>query len=218
MATLVNNTQYLPDVLSEVPTCPNIIALEKIRDTIIEVCQESSIWREELATISVVASTALYPLVFTTGSQLAQVNYAYLVDANSDEKWLDGSSEDAIASASGKSWRTQEGEPKVYYMDDPKTIRFALTPSKAYTAYIGVILKPTPDSTQAPDYIYDQYHETIAKGAIAKLLDMNGRPWYSPDKAALDKRKYNNMKAEIRVAATRSHTRTAKSVTMRPIA
>jgi len=216
---VIEYERYIPDVLSEVDNCPEIVVVEKIRDAVIDLCQATTVWRTELLPFVVSINVAEYPLIFDTGQQLSMVNYVTLIDANGNQLDLVDTSEDHLdAQYRLQGWRTMTGAPAFFYMSNPETLRLVKIPEAAYTAYVGVVLKPTPDSYEAPDFIYNQYHDKVAQGAISKLLDMKGRPWYDPNKALLEKQKFYDSIQTIRNAATRSHTRAQRSVAMRPMA
>lgn len=215
---MIEYERYLPDILAEVDDCPEIVAVEKVRDALMELCRRSTIWRTEMLPFAISATVADYELIFDDGQQLAQVNYVTLVDSNDEEIHPRETTEDEQDAKSVKGWRLRTGSPRAFYMKDPEVLRLVPIPEEAYTAYVGVILQPTPDSYEAPDWLYNQYHEIVAKGARAKLLNMRGRPWYDPNKAALEMQDFYDEVRNVQNAATRSHTRTQKRVAMRPIA
>jgi hypothetical protein len=214
-----NYDEYLTDVLGEIDDCPEIIAVDKIRDTVIELCARTTIWRQDLNPISVQANTPDYELEFDDGQQLAHISWMTLVDANGEETYPIQTSEDEIDAGSSRGWRGRTTmNPNYFYMQDPVTVRLALTPEQSFTMNIGAIIKPTPSSFEAPKFIYDQYHEVVAKGARYRLFNMKGRSWYDPNEAIIEQRDYENGVQDVQNAALKSHGRKAKSVTMRPLA
>jgi len=219
MTHMVGYDSYLFKVLPEVSGCPPIVAEDKIRDAIIEICQSTSIWRKELPTFYTSDGTPTYEILMDDYEQLCQVSWGYLVLEASNERFdLDVVSEDELDASSNKGWRALEGTPKFVYMASPITIRLAIIPNQQFACYLGIFVKPTQASFEAPKWFFDQYLETIACGAKAKLLNMKGRSWYDPKAAADELMDFNKGIQDIRNAATRSHTRGPKHVAMRPLA
>ena len=116
------------------------------------------------------------------------------------------------------TWRTETGTPTIVYLKDTETFSLALTPNAAFTLKAGVWIKPSRDSTEAPDFIYEKYLEVIASGAKARIMNMKSRPWYNPQAAADELAEYKAERANAFTDATRSHGRQTKSVVQNPIA
>ena len=218
MTDMTGYDSYLFKVLPDVDGCPPIVAEDKIRDAIIEMCQSTSIWRKELPTFYTSVDVPTYEILMDDYEQLAQVSWGYLKDDNDERFDMDVVSEDELDAASSKGWRALTGTPKFVYMLSPITIRLAITPNKKFSCYLGIFVKPTQDSFEAPKWIFDQYLDVISCGAKARLLDMKGRSWYDPSGAKDEQKKFDNGIRDVRNAATRSHTRGPKHVTMRPMA
>jgi len=218
MTDMTGYDSYLYKVLPDVDGCPPIVAEDKIREAVIEMCQSTSIWRKELPTFYTSASTPTYEILMDDYEQLCQINWGYIVSEQDEKSKLFVVSEDEIDAASADNWRLLEGTPKFVYMLSPVTIRLAVTPNAKFSCFLGIFVKPTQDSFEAPTWIFDQYLEVVSRGAKAKLLDMKGRTWYDPAAALKEEKKFNNGVRDVRNAATRSHTRGPKRVTMRPLA
>lgn len=215
---MVEYERYLPEVRGEIEDCPIIIATNEIRNTIIDFCQKTTIWRQDLDAISIVADVCEYDINYDTFVKAAGINWAYLVDENDDEVNLTITSEDNLDNGSVRAvrlWRTKTGTPSDVYQKNPNTIRLVYIPNAAFTLYVGVWVKPTRDSYEAPDFIHDKYLEAIASGAKARILNMKTRPWYDPNAAALEEADYIARRSSALIDATKSHTRTSKTVMMR---
>ena len=217
MTDMTGYDSYLHKVLPDVDGCPPIVAEDKIRDAVIEICQSTSIWRKELLPFYLTANVPTYKLLMEDYEQLAQVSWGYLLDENDQRIDLDVVSEDELDAASVKGWRALTGSPGFVYMLTPETVRLAIIPDTKFTCVLGIFVKPTQDSFEAPNFIYEQYIETVAYGAKAKLLGMKARSWYDPAEARTQEKKFNDGVRDIRNAATRSHTRGPKIVQMRPL-
>lgn len=218
MTSMVGYESYLFKVLPDVDGCPPLVAEDKIREAVIELCQSSSVWRKTLDTFYLSSGTPYYKLILDEGEQLAQLSWGYIVDDNGERTDLNVTSEDAIDAASGRGWRSLTGGPTSVFMLTPETVRFATIPTERYAATLGAHMKPTPDSYEAPSFIFNQYIDTVAAGAKAKLLNMKGRAWYDPGAAAVEEANFKNMKQDVRNSATKGNTNQPTTVTMRPFA
>jgi len=218
---MVEYDRYLPEVRGDVQDCPEIIVLNEIRNTIIDFCQKTTVWRKDLDAIAVAATVCEYDIDVGQFEKASAINWAYLLSAAGDEIQLTATSEDSLdngSSRSSKLWRTKTGTPSHIYLKDPTVIRLVNIPTEAYTLYAGVIVKPSRDSYEAPDYIYEKYLEAIAAGAKARILGMKSRPWYAPEVAMMEELDYKARRSSALIDSTKSHTRTSKSVEMRPLA
>lgn len=218
MTDMTDYDSYLFKILPEVDGCPPIVAEDKVRDTIIDICQQTSCWRDEAPTFYLTANVPTYEMLFDDFQQLAQIDWGYLVDDDGERTELNALSEDEIDASSSKGWRALDGTPKAVFMLTPSTIRFAAIPNKRFACTLGVTLKPSQDSFEAPSFIFNHYLEIVAAGAKMRLLNMKGRTWYDPAGAMDEEEKYNNGIRDIRINATRSHTRGPKIAKMRPMA
>jgi hypothetical protein len=218
MSHMVEYERYLPEVLGEIQDCPDPIALNEIRNTIIDFCKVTTVWRVELDPITVQIAVNSHDVDIDKFIRGVGINWAYLVKSNGDEIRLNATSEDELDSGKVPLWRTKDGQPSVIFLQDPLTIRLALTPKEAYTLYVGMWVMPSRDSYEAPAFIYDKYLEAIACGAKARILKMKGRPWYSPVAAMEEMKDYESKRKSATIDAQKSHTRVSKSVSMRPLA
>ena len=54
-----------------------------------------------------------------------------------------------------------------------------------------VVLRPTRDSDELPDYFFDRFGEALIAGAVSDLMLSPGKPFYNPSLAAEFKRQYS---------------------------
>lgn len=62
--------------------------------------------------------------------------------------------------------------------DEPK-ILFNEPSEEEYDARVRVALRPVRGFSVVPDWIYEDWRDTIAEGAKFRLLSMKSKPWYS---------------------------------------
>ena len=221
MTDMVDYEEFLPEVRSEVPECPEVVCINAIRDTVIDFCQKTTVWRYDVDSITVASDVADYEIDIDDYIKVAGLNWAYLIDANGEESYLTVTSEDSLDNGGPRSvslWRTKTGTPTHIYLKDPRTVRLVYIPEAAFSLYLGAWVKPSRNSYEVPEFIYEKYLEAIAAGAKARILNMPTRPWYSPAAAGLEEAEYEARRSSALIDATKSHTRLSKQVAMRPIA
>ncbi len=106
----------------------------------------------------------------------------------------------------GIQWRDQTADtPDSFTLPSAGTIRLIGKPTVNITAALvaRVALKPTHASTNAADFLFNDWHEGIAHGAKARLMAVADKPWTNPQAALFHERMYKS-------AITRAHARTLK--------
>lgn len=177
---------YLPEVLPWVPGCPESVALSKIRNSAIQFCERSTIWRADHAAINVAALTHTYDLVSPVlNARIHKVVHAAhdgypLNEMSEDEldlKWpkLGGTYPNLSDSVASTPWRKYEADRANLYTQpggDPTKIRLIGIPNTALVSGLEVklALKPLPNAEDGDDRLYYDWYQQIAAGALAQLL------------------------------------------------
>lgn len=174
MATLDDFSKF---ILPDVHGCPSMVAEQAVLDSAIMFCEESRCHREQLADITLVASTPTYNIVTPTDTVISSIIWAGL-----DGTEIFRSTRDRIE-FQVPSWRTATGTPTHVVMDDIRTIRTVPIPTGAAALNLEAYLKPSATATTIQDFIYQEWHEVIAAGAKARLFAMANKPWTSAPQA-----------------------------------
>lgn len=198
MATI---SDFINEVLLEAPACPLPVAKNAILNTIADFCEKSTLWREEADPISVIKNEAVYDLEPPRDTLVTEIIWM-----GYNKKELLRRTEAQLAAANDK-WMTDKGTPEAYMHLSSQTFRLYRVPSVALTDGITLrmALKPTPTATTVLQDIYDDWHETIAFGAQARLLAMRGKPWSDNAAAGQKLLGFASGVAEARRTATASH-------------
>lgn len=202
---------YLGEVMPDVYGCPHRVAIDAIRAAAIEFCNKSRVWREILdPDITLADGVEDYTLTPPVNALIMGVHKIQLYDpaANGapDARPLPMLSHPHF---DFYSKRTQDRDkPRHWLGVEPSVVRFYPIPDdKGYTAKIWATLKPTRDSTEGPDFLYNDWEEAIGHGAKAKLLAMVGRDWANPQAVQYHQRAFINdgwVEARIRDAKANS--------------
>lgn len=196
-------TDLFDEVLPEVPGAGQDLAVNAIRNTIIEFCQGSWCWRYFMDPAPILAGLNTYDLDPLIGAEVAQV---LLVKV--DGKTIDPISE-ADLSAKRPRWQTERDTPRNYLTDDPSQIILAPVPDRKIPGglVVTLALQPTRTSTMFPTWIWSRYFDALAGGAKARLMKMPKKPWTSPELYSLYRGQFEAAMAGAKVEALRSLSR-----------
>lgn len=203
MAVAKKIESLVPKVKREAPSCPSFIAIEELRNTIIDFCVNTDIYLADLSLFQTVTGINEYEsndLDIPTGAELNHIlDFFCEVGESADQlseknlKRLDPKSligKPSLFDMYGK------GKPKYYSQKDQETILIAPTPDKNYSLYALYSLKPTSTATTIPNIIVNEYSETIVHGALYRLQMMKDSPWSDVQAADLNKRMYDKGEAQ----------------------
>lgn len=204
-------TDYLPEILPKVKGCPEQVAVNAVRNALIELCRRAPVWRYEHDPLSSMANEGVYDFEPPPGAEVVQVLQA----------WYDGvpltpATEDELHVVYA-DFRTVDGTPKYYTQDDETAVILVPRPSAAVVDAIKMVvqLKPTIASTSADSRLYNRYREQVAHGALARLYDMDGETWANADKADRNLTLFENDIVTASSMAQRNHGRARQRVPAR---
>jgi hypothetical protein len=179
MAT-ISIDNWLDEVVPAAQLCPTVIIRKDILNACRDFCRGTELWRQTLAAISIVADQAEYPLTIS-GSDIVS-GERVTIDGNADQ--LAPVSEQSLDydTRETEDWRTKTGaisECKRYFVDENYACRLVYIPDAALAdgLHIAVNVMPLETATVVPLFLYNEYKETIANGAKAKLKLRLDMPW-----------------------------------------
>jgi hypothetical protein len=147
-----------------------------IRQAASEFCERTRLWRfQDTFTVTASECEALYA---PQDSEVFEIEYVDFNGVKLDPKdigWLDDNM---------RGWRTGEltGLPKYFTQSEPNTI--SLAPRYSGTVNLSLWLKTSQDATTLPDWVVSQYRETIAHGALARILFIPNQSFTNPELGA----------------------------------
>lgn len=177
----------LPDVLSMVPACPEVTAERAIRSAVIDICEKTDVYQEQLDPITAVKGIFEYDLEPPTGTVVHRI-----VWVTYDGKPLEPVSTGLLEQRK-ENWRNSSGTPE-YFVKQNLT-QFYLVPIPAETlsqgVQIRVALKPTHTSTACNDTVMTDYRDTIINGALFRLTRMPAQDFTDFNAAGVYNTLYN---------------------------
>lgn len=200
---------FLPEVLPYVPECPEIVAVNAIRNAVIEFCDKSLWLVYEHDPITIYANNGVYELDLPNETISARI-----LDGWVNNLPVVPRGEDEIKRLYPFNWREIEGRPMSVTQLDPTEVIFVPRPtdSDVYTAQLLVALKPTRSSLNCDDSLFERWAEKIGFGARARLHELPGQTFSDPNLALRYRALFNQAIGEAKIERNRGLTRAAMRV------
>lgn len=179
MATVSIEDRFLPAVQVACLGALDMMALDEIRDVLIDFCDQTSIWEYDYGSLYVLKGIREYEL-----------------DNPSSSSVVAGILEIKKGTA-----------PFAAYSFNPPAFRLNVEPAADFELALRVKLVPSRSATTIEERIYQDWYRYIVAGAKARMLNMAGKPWSNPIQAAAEKREYREGVGKARVKLATSFTR-----------
>ena len=191
MATATQSlSAFLPYVLPHALGCPDFIALNELRGAAIRFCQETLIWKHDILFIQ---SDKRITLPAPAGSKIIRVDEVKVNSATASLKLVDA--DDPLAKAELFGVTTRIGATPEFavitdvdeiaivpYNDADNTILMARCRLKpTFGVSLGANLIDA--SNVVPAFLLTDYAETIAAGALSRILLLPGHSFTNPQAA-----------------------------------
>jgi hypothetical protein len=211
--------KFFPNILPEVPGAAETIVENAVRNSVIEFCEKSLILQRDHDPITLVEGLVDYDLDPPTGYLCVKVMKAWLENTPLDPMAPDFVREAAVYNRLFSSYQSANSTPRAYLQKDERTISVWSPPEKKYPngLTLRVALKPTRASSEVEDLIFEDYAETIASGALSRLMMSAGKPYTNIEMAAVHKGLFQQGINMARQRATHGHVRSNLSVKLRRI-
>jgi hypothetical protein len=202
---LANLTAFYDYILPDIPGIGLGLALQEIRNAVIEYCEKSLSYEYTLPAIDVVASTHTYTLSPETNTRVVDIKHVLY-----DDEELEPASE-AELDTLFNDWRTTGAGTPGYYLSviDRSSIRLVKTPSGDLTG--GLLVKvaqaPLRAATTVPDWLLERKADAIGYGAKARLFAMRKKPWSDAARAAYYLEKFEACCGRGDIEQTKNFTR-----------
>jgi hypothetical protein len=182
----VSYEDFFSWVLPEVAGCPEITAIQAIRDTVIDFCEKSLIHVVDHDPVKVIAKQSDYELdTPILGHRIIKVMQAYYQGTMLEPVSPDDVTDPSVYNQKIGGYTASYSTPRGFMQKSWDTISLIPIPDQTVNSAVTmrVALAPLRTSTTCENFLLEQYAETIAFGAVAKLQLSAGKP-YSNDKAA----------------------------------
>lgn len=175
---------FLPDILVYAPECPDVLARRCLRDAATTFCERTRAWRQvddftvtgdQIDIVAIYPDAAIYEIErvwfriandppvtppaidkgqFTELEPVAYEEYPWFADADA------------------------EGSPRYYTQTTWNTLQ--VLPRSAGVLKISAFLKPTPGALMLADVLWEQFHQAMTDGALARIMALPGQAFTNP--------------------------------------
>jgi hypothetical protein len=177
MAT-ITWTSFYPYVQPYLPGCPEIVMEAHLQETAAEFCADSEVWRYTLDTDYTSKNSSDYEIDVPKGSLLENLLYVKVNGIRVDQV-----SERHFRAPINADGTAVTGTPTCFSILDDASIRFYPTPDTKLSFNGLAVIKPKLSATGVEGFIFDAHSRAIASGTIAKLAEIPGKEWSSPELA-----------------------------------
>jgi hypothetical protein len=169
---------FFPYIQPSLTSCPNQIARQAVMSSAIELCEDAQVWTTRAAPVPLVYGQAAYAI--TPPADARQVAVLNVWDAQTELKGKSFNEMTALV----PGWQTVVGHP-LYFVTDEIDDGFEVYPlpdaGAAGTSLIPrVAWAPSKDATTLPDVLLSRFVDSVAFGALARLMIMPRQPWSDP--------------------------------------
>lgn len=176
-------SQFLDDVMPEVPGCAVNFAEKEIKNAGIDFMIRTQIQRKTVSNLDHPGGASAISLAHTdivsATDQVVSVLGVWFNDNPLEIKSVE-QIQDLYP-----NWNTRTGTPE-YAVQEGSDLWLVPSPASAQTNTIRVRVSFAPNETAAgiPDVVFNMYREDIALGAKARLLAKKNKPWTDQSLAA----------------------------------
>ncbi len=165
---------FLTQINIKAPGCPAPSAYIAIRQAAREICERSKLWRHS----SEMVIADLDDINFTPpdGSLVMDFESVLFRVGDGADCELEAKTVDWMDKCM-RGWRRGliEGYPRFFSQLNMGTLRIAPVDTGILT--VNCYLKPTMDCEELPDFLFQQYAEVIAWGALGRILSTPEQPF-----------------------------------------
>lgn len=182
MAT--NISDFRSKVLRTIPSCPSPIMDEEIVEAIRIFCEETLIWKQDLASrVSIVADTYNYTLTAPSDTEIIAIHRVmYKQDGKDDDQFseIDPTTEEVEDRTKPGQWRyTEAKSPSKFLFTIGGVLRLIPIPTEASSEglLVTVYSKPERGVITCEDFFFKRYLDAIKWGAQGRILSIKDQPW-----------------------------------------
>lgn len=174
-------TAFYPYLQPYLPGCPEMTMDYHLQMASEDLCKRSAVWREPLGPITTVAGVSDYKIYSPGQSRLSDVLSLF----------VGGSPTRRVTDVyRGHHPNTPAALPSTYMVFGDEEVRLFPTPDAEYVVQGTMVLTPSARATRVPDFLFEDYLQTICDGALASLLAIPAKEWSNPEYAAVYSAKF----------------------------
>lgn len=210
--------EFFSWVLPEVAGCPEITAIQSIRDSVIQFCELSLIHQVDHDPISVTAKISDYDIESPlTYCRVVKVMKAFYKGKELDAAGPDEVVDPAVYNTNIGGYTPSYSTPTAFFQKDTTSLTLMPIPDQTLASAITmrIALVPTRNSNSCEDFLFEQWVEPISAGAVARLQLSSGRPYSNPQAASANQARFMSGVNVARSRAVRGFNRSSLQVQLR---
>lgn len=169
-----------PLISAEAPGLNEFTALDHLRWAARKLCQEAHVSQDDIETTIAIGDPVLY--VQSPNTAHLQVHRVLSVQTAARDIEIKGMDE---LNRQCPGWRQKEGTPYFCTANGTNEMLLSAIPTEAEALVnVRVALIPTTTTTKLDEGIAARYADTIADGALSRILAMGKQPWTDKRDAA----------------------------------
>lgn len=214
-----NHTDFLDYVMPQVPGANPQMALLEIKNTIIDFCEKSLIIQTTLDPVTTIDGINDYDLEPPRDKLVTKILKGWYKGRELTPTSFDEINTPAPFNQFAPDTLIKREDPKNVFQKDSTTFSLYPIPNEtvAGSTTLVVALKPTRDTDEINDVIFEDYAEIIGHGAIARLAISPNKPYSDPRLAAAREALYRAGLNVARDRALKNYVRVSKHVKIRRI-
>lgn len=187
-------------ILSRTPGCPDEVALDALRDTVIEWCRGTYMLTAAQSVTSAGATLTPVP-----GAGLEVIDVASIMVAGELVPVLPLNSVEidlTPLACTFSGW--------------PGALTIHPAPIANLSASMVIVACPTSDAEEMPDIVWSRHREALISGAVARVLTDDGVPWAKPGLAAAMRARFDDELSKHAGLYGRNRFTTARRLRVKP--
>lgn len=215
---MVKWEEFYPLIMPQVQGCPISIVDAALRAACSEFCERTLIWNQEVVCGDLVAGIREYKynnknsdtsIVMPIKVIIRDIRNGQVIDYHVRNTNLQD------INTFREQWRLSKSDiPQFFYMKSPQVLVFVEEPTKTIADAIHMLcaVKPSRKAKEIIDFLYDDWGETIASGALYRLHAMAGRVWADPTVVAYHTRRFRDGVSRAKSKVVKSWTTQSKTM------
>tara|TARA_Y100001937_G_C7055852_1_gene301355 strand:- start:168 stop:791 length:624 start_codon:yes stop_codon:yes gene_type:complete len=177
-------------VRTEASGCPDFVIERAVRDSVIEFCIKTDVYRLDPEDIQVIDGIDEYDLTIPVGTELN-----HIIDIYRGRHSLTPVSYTRLLEVTGDG--SDKGVPQYYSQLDNTVFYLGPVPNKNETLKVFYSVKPTSTSRSIPDTIGKEHREALVHGTLYRLQMMANQPWSDMNAAQSNKSLCDQQSAKV---------------------
>lgn len=197
----MNFRDVIGPVLVRFEGCPEAMAVNELRNAFIEFCKETYGWQTGVQVMSDA------PGVVSTEVNVIDICDARIADKRIGITFMNADAHEVVG---------DECFDYVMRFADPNQFELEPVPTTPVAIDLLIIAAPLPTAITGPDHIWNEWHEDLQHGAIARL-QRSGMAWGNPQMSGLHQGIFDEAVKKARIKYARNRRNHGRRLRVRAV-